>query len=763
MKDHNKFVTYLILLIVFSPLTLLFSDSIRLLGRYTTGPAFGLFKADSTVFVAAGGALVSIDVSDPANPVLLDTYDCGDMTDQPDMEGDLLVTAANIYRYYLINVSNPSRLDCLWWHESLEDPPYNGDEWQFMGHLRIRDSMVFIPGHAGYNFFRIEDLHCPSAPIVFYEDTLPPGAYNPHALALSSKYAFVADVGNNLWIYDIDPPESTHFLFCHTVTGGGITMPGIEIFNDSLLCVSNSPGIFAFSIKDLPDSLIPLWFFPDESPYDYTYAWDCWVDDSLVFMANQEFIRMGKILDDSVLTLSVIPIQGWCCDLIADNGFLYTAQTEGGLVIYDYSSPDTLQTVSGLDLGEATRDIVALGDSFLVTRLNDGLVYFVPEAGSVRKSKQYIFGPYVMDRIDTAVVDDRIILCVTAGDDGFFILSVDEDSIRVLHHYTEITAYSALGILADGCSLWVGAKSLFWWKLQLFDVSNPSAPIGLGEWDLPNNVERIVKLDDRLYVLTWSGLTVFQKGDSLVKLGYYGGLADLIGASRCTSLQLAATDSNIFAYISHFGWLGNFNGLYTFDVTNPMDTILLVDKDTIVFVDWPVYGHAAVNLRLKGTFLCFYDNTGGWYMFTLSEPSDPDTITGAYWQHNGNGNGYGLWFDPPFIYSCTGDDGFYWLEWDTSFFCNPASRKSSTNFFIKAYPNPFNSEARFDVPYLSNVEIYNLDGKLVEVFSPDGRAHDKSAIRTICWRPAENCATGLYLVRASNSTTSLFTKVLYIK
>lgn len=740
-----------------------------LIARFTDGPAVGLCKTDNVVYVAAGGSIISVDVSEPVNPVYLSHFQCGDITDQPDVHDNILVTGVNVYRYYVYDVSDPANMRLLWWYAPLETQPFESRELEFLGHIRVRDSIVYLIGHHGYNFFRVEDLHTPSVPETLAEVS---GLdYNPTAVAVSSEYAFGVG-GNSIWVFHVSPPESTRLLFTHHIAEEFMTffMPGVEVFNDTLVCVAHSKGVWGYTTRFLPDSLHLLWHFPDHSADDY--AWDSWVEDSLVFMANQGWIRVGVINGDTVEELCAVPSMSCCYDLIAENGILYTTDRQGGLVIYTYENPDTLIMLSGLDFGDATIDVIKLGDSLLVSRGKDGVVFFVPDSDAVRLSTRYDFGNVHIGKMETTMVDDRLIVVFPAHERGFYIAEIS-DSLRIIANHTDILVNGASAALAESESLWIGQSYFFGvipigGKLQLFNISNPSAPSLIKEYPTPNVVQ-ISRFEDRLYVLTLGELRVYQIRDTLVFLGSYGGMVDSWNSYRCTAMEIARFDFRIYAYVTHFGWAitGGFNGLYTFDVSNPADSILLVDADSIELIEWLYYNRGAVNLRRAGSFLCLYDNCAGWFIFSLTTPSAPETIGTAFWQHNGNNNGYGLWFDPPYIYSCTGDDGFYVLYWDTTLAEVEAGKMSPDKFELLAHPNPFNSSCIITVPSGADVEIYDVGGRLIWLSPIYGASRDIQrgdlSSRSIVWTPDKSVRSGIYFVRAKIGSQAIAKRVVLIK
>ncbi len=402
---------------------------------------------------------------------------------------------------------------------------------------------------------------------------------------------------------------------------------------------------------------------------------------------------------------------------------------------------------------------------------------------------RYDFGDFVFDIIDTSIVDDRIILSVAAGDSGFLILSVEHDSIRILNRYVEEES-EVKTVFARSDTLLVGHGYYGYFGIpesglvQVFDISNPSSPEQIHEKEIDSDVVQL-HLDSLVYVLTSNGLHVYEIEDSLVLLCSYNESLYSFPNSRYTSFDIARFGDNTYAYVTIMGWLEHFNGFFTFDLTNPEDTIIKLDSDTSEFWDWGIYSHLAINIRVSGDNLCLYDNCCGWFIYSLDNPEDPVEIEGAHWQHNGNNNGYGLIFDSPFIYSCTGDDGFYILYWDSTVGIDYGHPGKVERFIITAFPNPFNSSCMITIvgdgrARPAKVEIFDLRGNVIcmrnvgarhslqDVQSDIQLSGNASPLqdgaRAFIWHPDESISSGIYLIHVISTDGSIATKkILYLK
>jgi len=80
---------------------------------------------------------------------------------------------------------------------------------------------------------------------------------------------------------------------------------------------------------------------------------------------------------------------------------------------------------------------------------------------------------------------------------------------------------------------------------------------------------------------------------------------------------------------------------------------------------------------------------------------------------------------------------------------------------INAYPNPFNSSVVITAPAGTEIEIYDLRGRVVWERSPDldNRHQEMSPTnRTFIWQPDQSIPSGIYLVKARTEDGQQITK-----
>ncbi|RKZ32836.1 hypothetical protein DRQ19_03590, partial [bacterium] len=87
----------------------------------------------------------------------------------------------------------------------------------------------------------------------------------------------------------------------------------------------------------------------------------------------------------------------------------------------------------------------------------------------------------------------------------------------------------------------------------------------------------------------------------------------------------------------------------------------------------------------------------------------------------------------------------------------PAAQKPIA-LSLTAFPNPFNSSCVIAAPAGAEIEIYDLLGNRLW-----SKTIPRSAPANLVWKPEENIASGVYIVRAATGNRSATKRVVYLK
>ncbi|MBN1755189.1 T9SS type A sorting domain-containing protein [bacterium] len=84
------------------------------------------------------------------------------------------------------------------------------------------------------------------------------------------------------------------------------------------------------------------------------------------------------------------------------------------------------------------------------------------------------------------------------------------------------------------------------------------------------------------------------------------------------------------------------------------------------------------------------------------------------------------------------------------------------NLNIEIYPNPFNTQCLISMLPGSEIKIYNLNGKIVDVINPISPAK-QSGTGFVTWNPNSNISSGVYIVSILTEHQEIKRKVVFLK
>jgi len=129
----------------------------------------------------------------------------------------------------------------------------------------------------------------------------------------------------------------------------------------------------------------------------------------------------------------------------------------------------------------------------------------------------------------------------------------------------------------------------------------------------------------------------------------------------------------------------------------------------------------------------------------------PDTDINGYPRPYGSGYDMGAW------------------EWPNTKIDEEEIVSKPKAFTISAHPNPFNSAVSITAPAGAEIEIFNIEGRMVDKLSvgaglKPARAGGSETFSYECvWQPNENLGSGVYLVRAKYGDESVSKRIVYLK
>ncbi|MEO0146590.1 MAG: hypothetical protein ABIM19_07130 [candidate division WOR-3 bacterium] len=641
------------------------ADTLKLLARELLGPSWGLLLDGNILYVATGGTLCAVDVSDPHNPIILSHDHAGDVTDQPSKSGDVVYVGANVWGFYAFDVRDPNNIRKIGvWPPSLEDYEMDPNEHPFVGHLRARGNYLYAPGfQGGHNWLKIFDVSDPQNPVergTFYLD----GMTNPYSCELVSDTVAVVALGTTLVSVNIKNPDNPFGV--DTLFIPGITsMTGLRLFGDTLL-VSNMAGLARVSVSD-PSNMQVIDTFA--RPLDLSCTWDAYSWGNHIFLADG--LSGLTILDADLDVVSRLSLSRGddCMDVVVRDGIAYIAWTNLGLVIADVSDPESPKEIARLDLGSPTRGSAFLGDTLYMALDEEGL---------------YVFSTSIPEKLDTighwrpssfegraksllAVSEGpRKLVYMAAAYGGLYILDVTNPSdIQSLYQIGSFGEFVDLAI--SGTTLFfIASRQNLIDTLTAYDVEDPESPSRLGFLPMhlyepdawaPTPNTRIDVLDGRAYIASKDSFYIVD-----VSAPEQMSILSAIPLGCGRDAEVVIGNGRVYAYVGQ----RNPNSFLVVDVTDPVNPEIVREIE----IDWggePTPWGGITHLRASDSLLYVLDRSKGLFAYWIADPENPVLCPNGHFQHNGNDDSWWISLrDDGLIYASVGCDGVYVFGFGTT-------------------------------------------------------------------------------------------------
>jgi hypothetical protein len=211
------------------------------MGEYRTSRAAnGLFVADNILNLANGGdGLVRLKVSDPTNPIPVDTYQVNDAQEVVVDDDIAYVVSGDDSRHLVIMQLGVTGGSAYF-------PP----EGQGLGgakslyYVVYADGLVHLTGH---NYWGILDVQDPMNPREIWNWEPPTNSGNPCNAAVDGTIAYIGCGWTGLHIFDIADPHKPE-LIGEFDTSHWIV--GIAVVNDVLYLTMGEGGLIALNVSD---------------------------------------------------------------------------------------------------------------------------------------------------------------------------------------------------------------------------------------------------------------------------------------------------------------------------------------------------------------------------------------------------------------------------------------------------------------------------------------------------------------------------------
>ncbi len=312
------------------------SDTLNPTSVYLSNICYGLFPSikiiDNYLYFATSlvNGIKILEISDPANPVIIDSvmteYSIFDM----ELSGDNLMMIGEFDSLITLDVSDPVN-------------PYiagaNYNQGYSMNSKLIGNQLYFISDNDIISWFNVSD---PPNPLL-------EGRYIPYSntrdIAKFGHYVYTSVGWGGFRIFDVSDPVNPVGIGYYKTE---YQSTKIRIFNGFLFLADNYAGVRIFSLADpLRPELLSTVFFESNSR-------DMFFDNNLLYIACYDGFRIVDIADPTnPVILGYYPTphsHNGYSTIIANDYLAYTSESDSGICVYNVSEPSDPIKIHCLDI-----------------------------------------------------------------------------------------------------------------------------------------------------------------------------------------------------------------------------------------------------------------------------------------------------------------------------------------------------------------------------------------------------------------------------
>jgi len=484
----------------------------------------GLSLAGEYLYVAAQVAgLYIFDISDPANPEIVGIQETRCSANGVTVDGEYAYVADAIEGLCIIDVSEPT-------HPSIVgqcDTPGDSYDVTISGHF------AYVADYQGG--LRIINISNPQQPTEtgFYPGLTP-------AVAVVGRYAYMADVGRGFDVIDISNPadpievgncvtrgnvfgvairDSLAYLAYYSGYGmgvvsisdpahlteiggfdGGILSRDIDLIENYAFLASDNAGLTILNALD------PTHIALEGSYYPLGRAGRFAVKDSIAVVCTGAHSFLLLDFSDPEHPVQLVSQLGahYSCDVEIEGDFLYLADADNGLRVFDISTPIEAHEVAFISNAEWSVNGVELGNGFLYASWN------APGGGGIQvfditDPVHITPGRYIYQRQTPTRLTIHGSYLYASYNNLLEIVEITEPTQPRLAGSCSVPG-EALGIAVKDSIAYVATGA---YGVRLIDVSDPEHPVECDSIATRSSAQDIVIEGDLAFVADYdSGLVI---------------------------------------------------------------------------------------------------------------------------------------------------------------------------------------------------------------------------------------------------------------
>ena len=490
---------------------------VDLVGQWPFGRAIAVASAEiggtPYALLGSGGALLVLDITDPADPILVSSIATPGVVQGLAVTGNLTLVADGYKGLRVIDISDPTSPSEV----GFFDTPYRANS------VAAKDDLALVTDL--FTGLRVIDLSDPTNPVELGFYDTPSISYG---VVVKDDLALVAAEAEGLRVIDISDPTSPFEIGFYDTPGFALS---VAVKDDLALVADLFGGLRVIDISD-PTSPSEVGFFdtPD-------VARDVAVKDDLALVADHSGgLRVIAIADPiSPAELGSLDTPGEARGVAVKDDLALVADHDAGLRVIDVSDPTSPSEVGFYDTPDLAWGVAVKDELALVADGTAGL-RIVDISDPTSPVEVGFFDTPDVAR-DVAVKDDLALVADSSG--GLRVIDIsDPTSPSEIGFYdTPGSAYGVavkdnLALVADGSA-----------GLRVIDISVPASPSEISFYDTPGFAEDVdVKDDLALVADSLSGLRIIDISDptSSSEIGFYDTPGAAYGVAVKDDLALMA-------------------------------------------------------------------------------------------------------------------------------------------------------------------------------------------------------------------------------
>jgi hypothetical protein len=633
--------------------------------QYGTSGAIAVDTVRNYAFLASGGAVLTLDVSNPSDPQLInkDIRTNGQVLDiQVDYNNMNLLFAcdeAGLQIWDIHDVENPSQTGSL-------EIMYGGVETP-VRHVEQYGDFAITENEWGYvHTINISD---PANP---FQVDLNGDMGNPaHDISVSSNGYIHASGQQYFVLLKINPDGSLNLLSNYYSTAGSVFGTNEASF------ISLNGNLYIIDYLNGGSSSTPVSFN------------DIIIRDNMAYLIDNTSFKIYDVSDlHSPTFVGQVETSGGLNQIDIMGHYAFISSGYNGMNIIDFSNPSAPEVIATYEGTGVTWKSKLLGNySFIANSLSGISIIDI--------SNPYGNGPVKVAGIesngetrDLDIENNTLFFADWTG--GLRIYDVSNpESPTLLGSIDNIQAWR---VEAEGNYLYLdNANANNPDTLQVYDISDLNSPVLVADMLLPDLIWKIMYYQGFLYVASNNdGLQVID-------------VTDPINPIQVNTLDLPSVSDfdieNNVAYIASTDWNG---GLVTVDVTHPYNP-------EIINIYNPSGWFQPFHVSVTGDYAYTGENFGDIKLFDVTDPASPVELDG----YVTSGDIVSLESVENYLYVSDGSDGLQIIY--NSLTTDVQENNKAANIFGNAYPNPFHNLTTISL-FLNEssdvqVGIYDLSGR----------------------------------------------------